>query len=57
MKIELIGKGKVKVITETKHEAIFWKRIKEKDRKQEEEIKALKKNIKILEQELSFLNK
>ena len=57
MKIELIGKGKVKVITETKLEAIFWDRIKEKDRKQEEEIKSLKKNIKILEQELSFLNK
>jgi len=57
LKIELIGKGKEKVITETKLEAIFWKRIKEKDRKQEEEIKALKKNIKILEQELSFLNK
>ena len=55
MKIELIGKGKVKVITETKLEAIFWKRIKEKDRKQEEEIKSLKKNIRILEQELSFL--
>jgi len=57
LKIELIGKGKVKVITETKLEAIFWDRIKEKDRKQEEEIKSLKKNIKILEQELSFLNK
>jgi len=55
LKIELIGKGKVKVITETKLEAIFWKRIKEKDRKQEEEIKSLKKNIRILEQELSFL--
>ena len=57
MKIESIGKDKIKVTTETKLEITFWDRVKEKDRKQEEEIKALKRNIRILEQELSFLNK
>lgn len=57
MKIEILNNDEVKITPETNYDVAFWENIKKQLREKDAFIKSLKKENKILRQEISFLKK
>ncbi len=57
MRVTLVGKNKIEVVTETELEKQFWENTKKETRELKVTVRSLKRNIRATMEELSYLKK